>query len=363
MLQAAAVETLLEDNPDGLFEALNGVLRSMIADTAGTVLGAGMALYWGLAVVLVIWTGLRHAFGGRLQMWEYWRLIVALLVPLTMLQAYDAPLRLTAAIPITLPGSAQPLTFPELVTAQGTWLAQTINDDGLDAFWEFARSLWSRIWDALTLSEADTAGVSALRIATTAVTGGAAGWFYGALTTGLVLLCFLTAILAAVIGYAQVMFAQVAIAICVVLGPVLIPWILIGPMAFLFWGWFRSLLTYSLYAAVSATVLRVMLALLEGTTNRVLDAIDLGGMLSMSLAERAAAYSAGLGWMLTMVVCSLAAVVSFLKIPSIAAGLVSGMAGGESIGAALGTVGAAAAAGGRAALARAGRGAAAARAG
>ena len=356
LLQAAAVETLLEDNPDGLFEALNGVLRSMIADTAGDVLDAGMALYWGLAVVLTVWTGLRHAFGGRLEMWEYWRLLVALLVPLTMLQAYDAPLRLTAAIPITLPGSADPLTFPELVTAQGTWLAQEINDDGLDAFWEFARSLWSRLWDALTLSEADGAGVGVLRVAATAVTGGAAGWLYGALTTALVLLCFLTAILAAVIGYAQVMFAQVAIAICVVLGPVLIPWILIGPLAFLFWGWFRSLLTYSLYAAVSATVLRVMLALLEGTTNRVLDAVDLGGMLSMSLAERAGALVDGLGWMLTMVVCSLAAVVSFLKIPSITSGLVSGQAGGESIGAALGTLGAAAAAGGKAAVAMARKG-------
>ncbi|MDE0125817.1 MAG: hypothetical protein OXN97_14680, partial [Bryobacterales bacterium] len=101
---------------------------------------------------------------------------------------------------------------------------------------------------------------------------------------------------------------------------------------------------------------RVMLALLEGTTNRVLDAVDLGGMLSMSLAERAGALVDGLGWMLTMVVCSLAAVVSFLKIPSIASGLVSGQAGGESIGAALGTLGAAAAAGGKAAVAMARKG-------
>ena len=355
MLQAAAVETLLEDNPDGLFEALNGVLRSMIADTAGDVLDAGMALYWGLAVVLTVWTGLRHAFGDRLQMWEYWKLIVALLVPLTMLQAYDQPLRLTAAIPITLPGSTDPLTFPELVTAQGTWLAQTINDEGMERFWEFARSLGSQFVDAVLLKEGDEVGVGEQFLGLM-MGGSIAHALFAMLLVGL---CFSVAIVAAIIGYAQVMFAQVAIAICVVLGPVLIPWILISPMAFLFWGWFRSLLTYGLYAAVSAATLRVMLALLEGTTNRMLDAVDLGRVLALPLADRAGAFVDAQGWMLTMVVCSLAAIVSFLKIPSIAAGLVSGMAGGESIGAALGTVAAVAATGGKAAMAMARKGRAA----
>ena len=358
LLQSQAVEELLENNPDGMFEALNGVLRSMIADTSGAVLDAGWALYWSLAVVITIWTGLKQAFGGRWEMWEYWRLIVALIIPLTMLQAYDRPLLLTATLPITLPGSADPLTFPELITAQGTWLAQELNDEGLERFWEYQRSLGYKLSDALLLSEAD----------------GVSGWnplnwpamwnslMYAVQAQGLMLFVFLVGLMAAMIGFAQVVFAQVAIAICVVLGPVLIPWILLGPMAFLFWGWFRSLLTYGLYAAVSAAIFRVMLALLEGTTNRVLDAIDIGQVLALPLAERADAQAEASFWLLTMLACSVAAIVSFLKIPAVAAGLVSGQAGGESISGAMGLVGAAAmgAAKGGAALIKGGAGAAAA---
>lgn len=347
LLQSQAVEQILEDNPDGLFEALNGVLRSMIQDSAGAVLDAGWALYWSLAVILVVWTGLKLAFRGSWDMWEFWRLIFALLVPLTMLQAYDAPLMLTATIPITLPGSSAPLTFPELITAQGTWLAQVINDDGMEAFWEFLRSLGAKVWDAVTLSEADgSSGWNPLNWP--AMITAAAG---SLMTTYWVLFCFCIAALASMIGYAQIMFAQVAIAICVVLGPALIPWILLGPMSFLFWGWFRSMLTYGLYAAVSASVFRVMLALLEGTTNRVLDAIDVGALLGAPLAERAAAGVEAQFWLATLVACSLAAIVSFLKIPAIAAGLVSGQAGGESIGAALGTLGAVAMTAGKGAVA------------
>ena len=347
LLQSDAVEQLLETNPDGLYTALNGVLRTLIADTSAATLDAGWALYWGLAVTLVVWTGLKRAFGGSgWDMWEYWRLVVALIVPLTILGAYDQPLRLTATIPITLPGSTAALTFPELITAQGTWLAQEINDEGQDRFWTYVRSLGHRFVDTLTMAEADAPTFSVLHVG---------AWLgsltFSAISLGLATLAFLIAALAAIVGFAQVMFAQIAIAVCVVLGPVLIPWILLGPMAFLFWGWFRSLLTYGLYAAVSAAIFRVILALLEGTTNRVLDAVDMGRLASLAPDERQAEFDMAMFWIVTLVVCSLAGIVSFLKIPAMAAGLVSGQAGGESIGAALATVGAAAAGAGKTALA------------
>ena len=104
LLQSDAVEQLLENNPDGLYTALNGVLRVMIDDTSDAVLDAGWALYWGLAVTITIWTGLKRAASGSgWDLWEYWRLIVALLVPLTILGAYDQPLRLTATLPMLFP--------------------------------------------------------------------------------------------------------------------------------------------------------------------------------------------------------------------------------------------------------------------
>lgn len=345
LLQSDAVEQLLETNPDGMYTALAAVLRVLVADTSAATLAAGWNLYWGLAVILVIWTGLKRAYSGSgLDMWEYWRMLFALFVPLTMLAAYDQPLRLTAGMPITLPGQADPLTFPELITAQGTWLAQEISDDGHEQFWTFVRSLWHKLADTLTMAEADVPLWQMLNPGAYVPTLG-----FSLIALFLALLAYFVAGLAAIIGFAQVMFAQVAIAVCIVLGPVLIPWFLLSPMAFLFWGWFRSMLTYGLYAAVSAAIFRVGLALLQGTTTRVLDAIDVGRLVSMTPAERVAEFDTALFWIFTLLVCSVAVVTSFLKIPSMAAGLVSGQAGGESIGAALGVVGTAALGAGKAA--------------
>ncbi len=44
--------------------------------------------------------------------------------------------------------------------------------------------------------------------------------------------------------HAQVIWAQVAIAIVMLLGPVFIPRLVFKPLAFLFWGWFRTLMVY-----------------------------------------------------------------------------------------------------------------------
>ena len=59
------------------------------------------------------------------------------------------------------------------------------------------------------------------------------------------------------ITMAQVLWAQVAVSILLVLGPILIPWLVFEPMAFLFWGWFKGLIVYSLYGAVAGAIMSV----------------------------------------------------------------------------------------------------------
>ena len=62
------------------------------------------------------------------------------------------------------------------------------------------------------------------------------------------------------ITYAQVIWAQIALAILIILGPIFIPFLVFEPLAFLFWGWFKGMLTYSLYAVIAGAVLRVFSA-------------------------------------------------------------------------------------------------------
>ena len=51
-----------------------------------------------------------------------------------------------------------------------------------------------------------------------------------------------------------------ALAILIILGPVFIPFLVFEPLSFLFWGWFRAMITYSLYAVIAGAVLRIFSA-------------------------------------------------------------------------------------------------------
>ena len=62
------------------------------------------------------------------------------------------------------------------------------------------------------------------------------------------------------VTYAQVIWAQIALAILIILGPIFIPFLVFEPLSFLFWGWFKGMLTYSLYAVIAGCVLRVFSA-------------------------------------------------------------------------------------------------------
>ena len=340
LLQADAISQTLDDNPDGLVEAFDAVTRVLMSEVMPPLMEAGWALYWGLAVVLVVWTGLKQAYGGGFAMWEYVRLVFALIIPLTMLQAYTTPLRLTATIPITLGG--EPLTFPELITAQGTWIATQVNagGGGLTAFWNYQYSMIANVFaqgyvGALAAPDFELWHVAAW-----------AGWistsFVMQILVGSV---FTLAVIAAVIGFVQVIFGQVAIAVCTVFGPLLIPWLLLEPLAFLFWGWMRSMLMYGFYTAVAAAIFRVILAIQTGVTQRVLEEISPAAMLSGTSAEMQAALMDSLHWLLILAVASIASILLCIKVPSIASGLISGSASDVGVGTALATTYAVASAG------------------
>ena len=338
-MQSEAVAQALEDNPDALYEAFDAVTRVLLRDVMPPLMDAGWALFWHLAVILVVWTGIKQAFAGDgFQPWEFVRLVVALLIPLTMLQAYTAPLQLTTTIPITLPGTAGPLTFPELVTAQGTWIANAVNGPGggMTAFWDYTHSLAVNM-----VGDAMWGFASAPEFEWWHLSRWAAWAFTSGLVASMVWSTFLLALIAVVIGFVQVIFAQVAITVCTVFGPLLIPWLLFEPMAFLFWGWLRSMLMYGLYSAVAAVVFRVILAIQAGVGQRVLDEVTPAQLLAGTSAEMQAAMMAGLHWYLIMAIASTASIMMCIKIPSLASGLVSGNASDSGVGTALGTAGAA----------------------
>ena len=101
----------------------------------GPILDAGNALWMGLALIIVSWTGIRTALSGDgWSAWEIFKLIILLSIPRGMLQFYA----------VDFPGIG--LSFPEIIVHQGSWLNGIIVDDTGSRVWEWLRDYLSSTW-------------------------------------------------------------------------------------------------------------------------------------------------------------------------------------------------------------------------
>ncbi|MCY4074932.1 MAG: type IV secretion system protein [Acidobacteria bacterium] len=248
-----------------LLEQASVLTGQVMGAVAPAVQAAGMQLWRGLALIMVVWTGLQMALaGGGVNMAAVVRLVFGLAVPLGMLRFYTAP----------LPGAGR--SVPELVTGMGGWVQALVVADAGNAMLAQIQVAAAAAQEMLVRSGF---GGSALRFAVFALTdlpGLADSLFDMAVTVGIMLGLGVGLVFVFALGQAQVMWAQIALSIALLLGPVFIPWIVVPPLAFLFWGWFRTVLVYSLYGAVAAVVFRIVtelgLFVVQGWTGDMGDA-------------------------------------------------------------------------------------------
>ncbi len=275
---------------------LDIVLDTVVGGAAPDVHTLGLQLWGGLAAVMVAWTGLKIAFSGTFQPWALIQLVIGIAIPRTLLHYYVVP----------IPGVG--LTFPAMVAAGGIWLQDLFISDVVSAGYAEMTALvqaygahLSAAWSGGSVLSIITAGLSVLLSSLISLFLGTSLVF-----CLLVLFC---------ITYAQVIWAQVAIAIVILLGPVFIAFLIFEPLAFLFWGWFRTLMVYTLYGVVAGAILRVFMGVGMGYITTFADALMGTG-------------TAGAGelWLwavvlLPLVVCGLMA---GLKVGELASMLVSG---------------------------------------
>ena len=240
------------------------LLRNLFDPGSAPLLGMGMTLWTGLSTIVVVWTGLRIAFAGAsFRPWEFVTLIMGLSIPLGMLRFYA----------IDVPGVGLP--FPFIVPAGADMIADAFSAD-LSTEMQLAQAnmneAMSQNLDAATAG-GDRPGILQIGAIIGAVFQNIVA---GLLSTVQSLLLFVAFALVYAICYAQVLWAKLAIGILIYLGPVLIPWLVFKPMAFLFWGWFRALWTYSLYSIIAAAVLRVFVALSITMIESINNALGVG---------------------------------------------------------------------------------------
>ena len=257
-----------------------GVLTGqLMASVAPAVATAGMQLWQGLALIVVVWTGAQMALSGQgVNMAAVVRMVIGLSIPLGMLQFYTAP----------LPGAGR--SVPELITGMGEWLQLMIVADAGTAMME-QLALAGTAFRELFAGEGVFGGLGAL------------GWnlvtdlpavldaaFDLAVTLVLMMLLAMGLVVVFALGQAQVMWAQLALSIALVLGPIFIPWLLVPQLSFLFWGWLRTVLVYSLYGAVAAAIFRVVTELgvfvVQGWTGDVAAGVEWSGPTGIATAWR-----------------------------------------------------------------------------
>ncbi len=297
---------------------LDTVMDDIVRTNGPTILTAGHQLWRGLAAIVVVWTGLKIAMSGTFSIWTVVELVIGLWIPWVMLTFYSTP----------IPGVG--FTFPGLIAGGGNWLMDFFISDVGTA----VRTELSIMMDQHTTNVTDAWGGIGWTDVLVSGMGALASLIVGSAMLFLVMLSLL--ILYAV-TYAQVIWAQIAILILTFLGPMMIPWLVFEPMAFLFWGWFRSMVTFALYGAVAGAIMRVFLGVGLGyVTSFSNNAVNLDSPEEMT------------GWFLIIFPLMIAGVLASLKVGELAGMLVSGSAGG---GGGLTGVVMLAASGGKAALA------------
>ncbi len=290
---------------------LNAVLSDVLTGTTVPLLGLGKALWGGMAVIVVIWTGLRIAFSGQgWRAWEIVQLITTLWVPWVMLEFYDR----------NVPGLGMP--FPMIIPAGANFIAENFVASVPGEVVPALKELWERV---------TTESVGVWQTISTA--GRALVMFYASLALMAVLALFLVVIFAFV--SAQVIFGLVAVNIVIFLGPVVIPFFVFQPLAFLFWGWFRALWTYSLYSVIAGVMLYVWSAIsleyIRTLNAAALDFRSLGWSVT---------------WFVAIIPMAVAAILCATKVGELASAIVTGGGGAGMNVAGMATTGAMMATGG-----------------
>src|SRR6202011_1146687 len=120
------------------------------------------------------------------------------------------------------------------------------------------------------------------------------------------------------IAIVVIAYGFIATAVCVLVGPVFVPFFIVPKMEWLFWGWFRCFIQYAFYQVIAAAVVYVI-------GNLILGALRLPPAGTLSTAQL-------IGWFPVLFITFLASIYVLLKIPSLTNHIFSGTAGGSSAG-------------------------------
>ena len=263
-----------------IFQAINTLLQQNL----GLFDAMGQNLFRMFATILVVWFGIKMALtaaGGRhyLQFDQFASLLLTLSFGFAMMNYYSTP----------IPGIGS--SFHNLITDESQFLANKITETQLQVVIERISDFETRI---------DSPGF---------------GDFLGTVIYSVVIILLAAAQAIAIVVIA---FGFIATAVCVLVGPIFIPFFIVPKLEWLFWGWLKAFIQYAFYQVIAAAVVFIIANLILGTLNLQPD----GTISTLQLIE----------FFPVLFITFLASIYALLKVPALTNHIFSGTSGASSAG-------------------------------
>jgi TrbL/VirB6 plasmid conjugal transfer protein len=261
-----------------IFQAIN----TLLTQNLGFFDNMGQNLFRAFATILVVWFGVKSALAAAsgkspFHFDNFASLLLTISLGFGMVNYYSNP----------IPGIGT--SFHNLITDESQFLANKINQAELQTVIERVADFETRM---------DSPGIADI--------------------LGTIIYAIVIILLAAAQGIAIVVIAYgfIATAVCVLVGPVFIPFFIVPKLEWLFWGWFRCFLQYAFYQVIAAAVVFIIGNLILG----ILNLQPTGTISTVQL----------IGWFPVLFITFVASIYVLLRVPSLTNHIFSGTSGGSS---------------------------------
>jgi len=261
-----------------IFQAINNLLTQNL----GFFDAMGQNLFRMFATILIVWYGVKSALSAAsgkqpFQFDNFASLLLTISFGFAMVNYYSTP----------IPGVGT--SFHNLITDEAQFLSSKIDQAQLQAVIAHVADFESRM-DSPSWGD-----------------------FLGTVIYIVIIILLSTAQAVALIVIA---YGFIATAVCVLVGPVFIPFFIVPKMEWLFWGWFRCFIQYAFYQVIAAAVVYII-------GNLILGALSLTPAGDLSTVQL-------LAWFAVLFITFLASIYALLKVPALTNHIFSGTAGGSS---------------------------------
>jgi hypothetical protein len=263
-----------------MYQAINDLLTQNL----GFFDAMGQNLFRMFATILIAWYGIKSALASAsgkqpFHFDNFASLLLTIAFGFAMVNYYSTP----------IPGIG--VSFHNLITDEAQFLANRINQAELQTIVDRIGDFEARI---------DAPGVTD---------------FLGMViyVVVIILLACAQAVSIVVIAY-----GFIATAVCVLVGPIFVPFFIVPKLEWLFWGWLRCFLQYAFYEVIAAAVVYII-------GNLIIGVLTLQGTGNISTLQL-------IGWFPVLLITFVASIYVLLKVPVLTNHIFSGTAGGSSAG-------------------------------